>query len=145
MPGERHDPLDDGDDDPPDPEFVAWALGSNVATDVGSHVFVDSEEEEEDAVERARFAEIRERESRATRPWRTSSAPVASLSGKPQRFALEGGKEVVFCDRPFPPHGGEIVATGGIIWDSALVLSQCVQRPTRLLCSIWSLAHMQRA
>ena len=81
-------------------------------------------DDDDDDDEAERFARIREREKRSLRPWHSSSAPTTSLSGQPQTFVLAGGKEITFCDRPFPPHGGEIVATGGIVWDSALVLSQ---------------------
>ena len=71
QPADRHAPLGDTHDvdDIPDPELVAWMLGgSNMDADAGVGRADDKEEEEEEE-ERARFAKIRERESKAARPW----------------------------------------------------------------------------
>lgn len=35
--------------------------------------------------------------------------------------------QVLYREQCWPPHGGEIVATGAIVWDSALVLAKYLE------------------
>ena len=84
--------------------------------------------------ESARLAAIAAREAQARRPWHGGrSVPQASDGVRLLRLGGGGGgggeegdtttvPDIRYRSSAWPPHAGEIVATGGIVWDSALVL-----------------------
>jgi SAM-dependent methyltransferase len=106
------------DDDLPDPDL--WQP--------------ESDDDDDADAEAARFLLIRERERKARRPWRDGSLPTPNVSDHPTTLTLGLSRlpdsagpthtSITFAECTFPPHGGEIVATGSIAWDSSLVLAQ---------------------
>eukprot|EP00927_Polykrikos_kofoidii_P080321 TRINITY_DN77197_c0_g1_i1.p1 TRINITY_DN77197_c0_g1~~TRINITY_DN77197_c0_g1_i1.p1 ORF type:complete len:298 (-),score=47.45 TRINITY_DN77197_c0_g1_i1:23-916(-) len=94
-------------------------------------LFEPLEEEDEDDVKR-RFEEIRHREQAAVRSWRSLPEHSQDLSPETVR-CLELGKfgSIAYRVRTWPPPKGcDIVVTGGVLWDAALVLCKYMERET---------------
>eukprot|EP00756_Hemistasia_phaeocysticola_P067150 Hpha_TRINITY_DN9757_c0_g1::TRINITY_DN9757_c0_g1_i1::g.10305::m.10305 len=87
----------------------------------------DGTEADEDAeTEQVRLQRIREGEARRKRPWHTGDS-TPQCTDEVCAFDLGSHGEVRYRAQPWPPHAGEIVATGGIVWDSAQVLSKYLE------------------
>ena len=100
------------------------------AADLLSDILGDEADIDDTCEEELRLQGIKAREALLHRPWHVNTVPQCADGTIQTLPLLDTTPPLQYRTSSWPPHGGEIVATGGIVWDAALVLSKylCVAK-----------------